>query len=170
MKILTQALLLLGFLALRPAHAFVDPPWITPENPQAAETVYVNLRHGFCDVILVGGIPPQITQSGNAVRILLWSVHNTDPTLCNYPIWTGAVPVGSFLPGSYTLQVDRWYQDELGEGTITETLGVLSFTVEGAAAPPTPLPALGLPLLVALGALVALFAVSRLRVQRVLLA
>jgi hypothetical protein len=77
---------------------------------------------------------------------------------------TAAVPVGSFPSGSYTLQVDRWYQDDIGNGdTITETLGVLPFTVEGAAAPPTPLPALGLPLLVALGALVALFAVLRLR-------
>jgi hypothetical protein len=105
------------------------------------------------------------------VRILFWSAHNTDPILCNYPISAGATPIGSFPLGSYTLQVDRWYQDDLGDGgTITETLGVLPFTVEGTAAPPTPLPALGLPLLVALGALVALFAVSRLRVQRVLLA
>jgi hypothetical protein len=71
--------------------------------------------------------------------------------------------VGSFPPGSYTLQVDRWYQDGFGDGgTITETLGVLPFTVEGGAAPPTPLPTLGLPLLAVLGALVALFAVSRL--------
>jgi hypothetical protein len=163
MKILTHALLLLGFLALRPAQAFVDPPWITPEHPQASETVYVNLRFGICDVILTAPIPPQITQSGSHVRILLWSVHNTDPILCNYPILTAAVPVGSFPSGSYTLQVDRWYQDDIGNGdTITETLGVLPFAVEGAAAPPTPLPALGLPLLVVLGALVALFAVSRL--------
>jgi hypothetical protein len=161
MKILTHALLLLVFLALRPAHAFVDPPWITPENPQAGETVYVNLHYGVCDAIIVYPIPPQITQSGSAVRILFWSSHNTDPILCNVPIGTGATAIGSFPPGSYTLQVDRWYQDELGEGTITETLGVLPFTVEGGAAP-TPLPALGLPLLVVLGALVALFAVSRL--------
>jgi hypothetical protein len=164
MRILTHALLLLGFLALRPAQAFVDPPWITPEHPQAGETVYVNLRFGICDAILVGQIPPQITQSGTAIRILFWSSHDTDPILCNVPIWTAAVPIGSFPPGSYTLQVDRWYQDGFGDGgTITETLGVLPFTVEGGASAPTPLPALGLPLLAVLGVLVALFAVSRLR-------
>ena len=88
--------------------------------------------------------------------------HNTDPILCCYLIEESATPIGSFPPGSYTLQVNRWYQDGFG-GTTTETLGVLPFTVEGAAAPPTPLPALGLPLLAVLGALVALFAVSRLR-------
>jgi hypothetical protein len=72
--------------------------------------------------------------------------HNTDPILCCYLIEESATPIGSFPPGSYTLQVNRWYQDGFG-GTTTETLGVLPFTVEGAAAPPTPLPALGLPLL-----------------------
>jgi hypothetical protein len=163
MKVFTSALLLLGLLGFRPAYAFVDPPWVTPEHPQANETVDVNLRFGICDVILTGQIPPEITQSGSSVRILLWSVHNTDPTLCNYPIWTAAVPVGSFPPGSYTLQVDRWYQSGLGGGTTTETLGVLPFTVEGGAAPPaTPLPTLGGLASIALGLLIGLFAVSRL--------
>jgi hypothetical protein len=59
MKILAHALLLLGLLALRPAYAFVDPPWITPKHPQASETVYVNLRFGICDAILLGPIPPR---------------------------------------------------------------------------------------------------------------
>lgn len=167
MKMLTYALVLLCFFALRPAQAFVDPPWITPENPQAGETIYVNLRFGICDMISVEPVPPQITQTGMAVRILLWGSHETDPILCNVPIWTAAVSVGAFPPGAYTLQVDRWYQNGLGVGgTTTETLGVLPFTVEGVVAPPTPVPTLGgMPLFV-LAMLLTLFAAVRIRRAR----
>lgn len=157
MKTVVRALCLLCLLLACPAQAFIDPPWITPEHPQAGEPVCVNIRYGICDVITVAPIPPEITQTGSAVRILFWSGHYTDPIQCAYPIETGAIAIGSFAPGSYTLQVERWYQVR-GMGTQTEVLGILPFTVEGEAAPPTPAPALdfvGLALLVALVAWVA---------------
>ena len=40
----------LGFVA-QTAHAFFDPPWITPEAPRAGEIVSVNIRGGICDSI-----------------------------------------------------------------------------------------------------------------------
>ena len=110
MKDFVHALGLLCLLLVRPSHAFIDPPWITPEHPQAGETIYVNLRSGVCDVITIAPIPPEITQDGSAVRILVWSGHYTDPIQCIYPTESGAIAIGSFPPGSYTLQVDRWYQ------------------------------------------------------------
>jgi hypothetical protein len=146
-------LLCLCHLLVRPAHAFVDPPWITPDHPQAGETVYVNLRSGVCDVIEIAPELPEITQIGSAVRILFSSGHYTDPIQCTYPIETGAIAFGSFAPGSYTLQVERRYQ-VYGMGTQTEVLGVLPFTVEGGVAPAPTLDLVGLILLAVLMALV----------------
>ena len=162
MKTFAHALALWCLLLVRPADAFVDPPWITPEHPQAGETVYVNLRYGVCDVIGIAPIPPEITQDGSAVRILFWSGHYTDPIQCIYPTESGATAIGSFPPGSYTLQVDRAYQ-VYGMGTQTETLGTLPFTVEGGAVPPTGAPTLDLFGPAALAALMARIAHKRLR-------
>ena len=163
MKVLTHALVLLCVLVLQPAQAFIDPPWITPESPQANETVYVNLRFGICDAILDDFKEPEISQQGSNIRILFSSVHHTDPILCFYPELMAAWPVGTFPPGTYTLQVDRWYQNGLEGDITTETLGVLPFTVAGVIGPPTSVPTLGTLLPFALAALLALLAIARLR-------
>ena len=122
------------------ARAFIDPPYLTPEHPIAGDVVSVNIRSGMCDA--VGTIPgyPSITREGNAVRILLWSVSNIDPILCNYPPGTGTYAVGTFDAGSYTLQVDRRYFGDLG-GVLTETLGVIPFTVTAAGSEASAVPA-----------------------------
>lgn len=135
--------LLCAFFA-QTASAFIDPPYLTPAQPLGGQTVSVNIRGGVCDGI--GTIPgyPQITQEGNAIRIVLWSVSYTDPILCNIPIGTATYAVGAFAPGAYTLQMDRDYQGDLGE-ILTETLGVLPFTVVGGASPPVSAPTLGGP-------------------------
>jgi subtilase family protein len=130
-----SVLMLLVLLSARSAHAFIDPPYLTPEHPIAGETVSVNIREGICDAII--GLPgwPQITQDGNAIRILFWAVRNSDPILCNYSIGTGTYAVGSYVAGSYELQVDLRYFDDMGE-VVEESLGVLPFAVAGGATPP----------------------------------
>ena len=135
------ALALVFSLFAQTADAFIDPPYLTPEDPVAGEMVSVNIRDGICDAIL--GLPgwPQITQDGNAIRILFWSASNDDPILCNYPIGTGIFAVGAYPAGSYTLQVDRSYFEGFGT-LLTETLGVIPFTVTGGATPPVSAPAL----------------------------
>lgn len=135
------------------AQAFIDPPYLSPEHPIAGETVSVKIRAGVCDAIgeLPGAGYPRITQDGNVIRMTLWSSTDTDPILCNVPIGTGTYAFGAFPPGSYTIQVDRDYFGDLG-GLLTETLGVLPFTVAGAPAPPVAAPTsngLGLALLMA---------------------
>ncbi len=135
-------------------HAFVDPPTLSPTNPLAGQTIYVHVRAGICDAYYYG-VPgyPQITRTGNAIRIVLESAHSYLPILCNFPIGTATYPVGTFSGGSYTLQVDRHYVVFLGP-EVVETVGTLAFTVTE----PAPLPALTLPSLLLLASLLAIAA------------
>jgi hypothetical protein len=150
----------------RTAYGFFDPPYLTPALPAAGDTVSVNIHDGICDGII--GIPgyPQITQNGSSIRILLWSASYTDPILCNIPEGTGTYVVGSYPPGSYTLQVDREYFGDVGE-ILTETLGVIPLTVAGGGAQPIALPASNAVSLVVLGFM--LFVVARTKLYRAFL-
>lgn len=143
------------------AQAFLDPPYITPQHPAVGEVVSVAIRGGVCDG--VGTIPgyPQITRQGNMVRIVLWGVHATDPILCNIPIATVAYPVGAYPPGSYVVQMDRNYQDDLG-GIVTQTLGVMSFKVASRVQQPIALPAVGIAGLGVLGLVIFLVTAYKL--------
>jgi hypothetical protein len=136
------ALMFLFYSLAQAAHAFLGPPYITPEHPVAGETISVNIYEGECDGI-VGGIPgyPQVTQEGSAIRALFYSVHYQDPELCFLPVGTATFPISNYLAGSYTLQVDRWYFDG-GGNPVVETLGILPFTVTGGDAPTVSVPVL----------------------------
>jgi hypothetical protein len=117
-------------LAAPSAQAFFDPPWITPVAPRAGEIVSVNIRGGICDGIFEHPGYPQITQEGNAIRILEYGHHWDTADLCIYEIGTLVAPIGAFPPGDYTATVDFIYENyPLGYTTIT--LGVVPFTVTG---------------------------------------
>lgn len=118
------------------AHAFFDPPWITPTDPTAGETVYVNIRGGVCDGIFEEPGYPQITPSGNAIRMRWYGDHwpeGSGELLCSYPIGTFVPPVGVFAAGNYTLTVELAYRDFHGPHVLT--IGVVPFTVAAAPAP-----------------------------------
>ena len=157
---------LVFLLFAQTADAFIDPPYLTPEDPVAGEMVSVNIRFGICDAI-AGDFAnyPQITHEGNAIRILFWSTSDDDPILCNVPIGTGSHTVGAYPAGAYTLQVDRSYFEGLGT-LLTETLGVIPFTVTGGATPPMSAPALSKASLGILALGFVGFAVWRLRGRR----
>jgi hypothetical protein len=126
-------------------QAFFDPPYITPASPIAGQTISVNIRGGVCDAIL--GLPgyPQISQQGNAIRILFFGARFTDPILCNLGVGTATFPVDAYPAGTYTLQVDLYYFDMNGDDAV-DTLGIVPFTVAGA-----PSPAIAAPTLNTLG-------------------
>jgi subtilisin family serine protease len=138
----TPAWVLAFLLFTQSAYAFFDPPYITPEHPAAGELISVNVYGGICDGIV--GIPgyPQITRNGNAIRILFWSASEDDPIWCNFGVGTATYPVGAYSGGSYELQVDRTYQVRFGT-LVTETLGIIPFTVTGGATQPVSAPTLG---------------------------
>jgi hypothetical protein len=135
-----RALWTLAFaLSAQPAFAYLDPPYLTPANPSYADPISVNIYGGECDLVDGGMVwPPLVTQQGNDLTILLGGAHETDPEWCYYGIGTATFPVGSLPSGSYTLTVERRYTSLLG--WVTETLGVIPFTVTGAA-PQTPVEA-----------------------------
>jgi hypothetical protein len=116
------------------ASAFFDPPYIAPANPVAGEVISVNIYGGDCDAIV--GLPgyPQITQQGTVVHIVFFSVHYSDPQMCNLGIGTATTAIGSFSAGTYTLEVGRRYMTASGPWT-EETLGVIPFVVSGGPAP-----------------------------------
>jgi len=155
--------LLFAFVAPA-AQAFIDPPWITPEAPRAGETVSVNIRMGICDAIIFRPGYPQVTQVGNAIRILEYGNRIDFQDFCIYPIGTLSEPIGAFAPGDYTVTVDFTYENyPFGYATIT--LGVIPFTVTGDA-PAAPVPTSSPSGLLALLLLMSGLALWTLRTRR----
>ena len=142
--------LLLSLFAVffaQPAFAFFDPPWITPTNPTAGDAVSVSIHGGICDGIIGAEGYPQITQEGNAIRIVWYGQHwpeGSSDLLCSFGVGTLTYPFGSFPPGSYTLTVDLAYRDFSGVPSIF-TIGVVPFTVAGVSASAAPVPTLSTP-------------------------
>jgi hypothetical protein len=151
-------------LAAPSAHAFFDPPWVTPASPTASDIVSVNIRGGICDSIFFRQGFPQITQQGRAIRILEYGHHWDDLDLCVYDVGTLVAPIGTFAPGDYTLTVDFVYED-YPFGYATTTLGVVPFTVAGAI-PATPVPTLTASGLMALLIVISFVALGILRARR----
>lgn len=161
---LRHVLLLVSVWTVSTAHAFFDAPTLVPTSPVAGQTVSVSIRGGECDGIVASSGYPQITQDGNAIRILFDSYHvSSGGVLCNISVGTLVQPVGSYPAGAYTLQVDRTFVDFFGD-TVVETLGTIPFQVIEARA----VPALGPLELVTLAGLLAGLAIwnSRYRAGR----
>jgi hypothetical protein len=117
----------------RGAAAFFDPPHIVPAAPVANAPVYVHIRGGDCDTLISRPGYPRIVRDGNSIRMVFYSVHEDLVEWCIYDVGEGDFFVGPFPAGTYTLQVDRMYGTLFGD--VTETLGVLPFTVARAAQP-----------------------------------
>ncbi|HET8898910.1 MAG TPA: hypothetical protein VFN09_09100, partial [Rhodanobacteraceae bacterium] len=122
------------------ALAFIDPPTLAPANPVAGQTVSVSIRAGGCDFFIERAGYPQITQTGQSIRIVLASIHATSSQFCIPQPSTLVTPVGAYPAGSYTLQVDRVYADDQGQDVV-ETIATLPFVVGMTAAGATSVPA-----------------------------
>jgi len=161
-KFMRSLIVLMLVLLSQLAQAFVDPPTLSPINPTESQTVSVNIRIGVCDAFVEQTGYPQITQSGNAIRILIPSIHAFDSSFCNFGTGTAIDPIGAYPPGSYTIQVDRTYTAVGPTRTVVETLGILPFTVTAAPAPAS-LPTVGFVGLITLIAIILLIAKMVLR-------
>jgi len=109
----------------------LDPPYITPANPVAGEPISVVARGDACNLIEDGVVwPPPVTQQGSVITILFNGSREGDPEFCYFSSDAIAYPVGTYAAGSYTLQVNWRYSTF--SGWVTETLGVIPFTVSAA--------------------------------------
>jgi hypothetical protein len=148
------------------ASAFLELPYIAPANPTAGEMISVNINGGVCDAII--GLPgyPQITQQGNDIHILFFSVHFDNLELCNLGIGTATTSIGAFPAGSYTLEVERRYMTVFATWH-QETLGLIPFTVSGGPpSQPVEAPTLGIPGLGSLWLALIVVALLALRPRR----
>lgn len=142
------ALVVLCFASFaQTALAFVDPPWIAPTNPAAGQPVTVHILAGRnddgCDAVLSAFGYPQIHQDGSVVTLTAFGSRETDSEICStYGTGTYDVPLGSFAPGSYTVQVDYRYVGFSGL-LQTERIGSLPLTAAPLAALSVPAPRLG---------------------------
>lgn len=88
------------------------------------------MSDGGCDAVIEASGYPQITQSGNAIRVILETLHYDDQALCIFEPATGLKGIGKFQPGSHALQIDQHYIDFLGNPVI-ETAGTATLSVSG---------------------------------------
>lgn len=139
-RLVRKSLLIACMCASASATAFIDSPVLVPSNPIAGDVVSVSIRSGVCDGFVAG--PPSITQAGNSIHMLLETIHYDDPLFCFVSPFTSTFEVGTFPAGTYTLEVERFYDTAVPD-PVYEVLANFAFTV-GAAAPTTALPSLGI--------------------------
>lgn len=144
------------------ACAYMEATGIVPNNPVAGQVVSVHMRDGVCDAIIESDGYPIVTQSGENIRILFDTTHETDPVFCNIPEAEGDWELGDFAAGFYTVQVDRRYRNIFGY--VIESVGILDFTVDATGASNVAIPTLNGVGLGSLGALVAALAGWRRRI------
>ncbi|MET0231649.1 MAG: hypothetical protein ABW186_12015 [Rhodanobacteraceae bacterium] len=128
---MTPLLVVLLALAASDARAFFDPPWISPVAPRTGDVISASFRMGDCDARVEEPGFPQLTRTGNAIRLVVYGVHEDTDELCVYPAATGTESIGTLAAGSYTLAVDFLYDDYLLGPTVID-IGVVPFTVVGA--------------------------------------
>ena len=123
------------------AQATITFDAIVPSPPTANELVSIQMSDGGCDALIEASGYPLITQSGNAIRVVLETLHYDDQALCIFEPATGLTGIGTFPPGSYALQIDRHYTDFFSNPVI-ETVGTATLSVSGGEPQTTALPML----------------------------
>jgi hypothetical protein len=125
------ATLWVALFATSSVRAEFGAPYITPSHPVLGETVSFNIYQGGCDGI-VGADAPEVTQQGSYIYVLAQGVRYTNPELCTLTYGVATYAIGAYPIGDYAMQLDLRYPT-IGGDFVTETLGVVSFSVlEGA--------------------------------------
>jgi hypothetical protein len=120
-----------ALFATSSVRAEFGTPYITPSHPVLGETVSFNIYQGGCDGI-VGADAPEVTEQGSYIYVLAQGVRYTNPELCTLTYGVATYAIGAYAIGDYAMQLDLRYPT-IGGDFVTETLGVVSFSVlEGA--------------------------------------
>ena len=127
------------------ANAYVNPPIFTPEQPAAGELVSMAVTFGDCDIY--GEYPldptafPRVERNGNTIRVTLYGYQYDDLILCTMPETTRVIQLGAYEAGTYTVQLVRTHETEVGfvYSDILQSVIAVGAGVSEA----TPLPAVG---------------------------
>jgi hypothetical protein len=98
-KLSLGAMLLLPFCA----HAQITLDGVVPARPLAGQPIAARFSETVCDGIVNAPGYPQITRTGNTIRLLLETVHADDPILCVFSNDSGNIAFGTLEAGYYTL-------------------------------------------------------------------
>lgn len=142
-----------GFIGLllsaHVAFAYIDEPVLTPNAPMPNQLVSVTISAGICDGFVEWEGYPQVTRTGKNIRLVVYAQHVDFIDFCVFPSHSIMIPIGTFQSGAYSVQVDRFYIDDL-KGPLTETLATIPFQVSGLVNSVS-LPSAGAPSLIFLG-------------------
>ena len=162
MKCAAPSCLLVLLLASGTAFAW-DPLGIDPLAPTTNQLISTVMGTGGCDALPSTDGFPQISQTGQNIRVLFYGVRATDPEFCVYPDGQYAYPLGHYPAGNYSLRIDVVYE-HFPFGLEIVTLATIPFSVWGApAATPVAAPALNGTALALLAALIAAVAAIAFR-------
>ena len=126
-------------VVVHPQDSIVDTPVLYPPNPVAGQAVSVLVHGGACVLYLNDPSPAAastVTRQGDAIKLTVQAI--VAPSgFCIYPVGTAPpYPIGSYEPGSYSVEVDAQYETFFG-GKVTQVLGVIPFTVSAPVSAPT---------------------------------
>lgn len=124
-----RTFLLVGFAVIASlgasAFAFVNEPSLIPGQPYAGEPVSFAITTGFCDLLLG---TEETHREDNHIYAVIDGVRAE--ALCAYPTIDSVFDIGTFAPGTYTLQVDYSYFYPGAPNDISvETVGTIQFDV-----------------------------------------
>jgi hypothetical protein len=117
------------FLFALPAHAYINPPFLTPASPHAWQDVSISVDSGVCDAIADEPGYPQISQTGSHIRVVLLAFRFMDIELCNLPSGVSTFTIGTYAEGTYGVDVIVFYYDEHGNPQ-NDSIGVLPLVVQ----------------------------------------
>lgn len=137
-------------------HAFVKLVGVVPESPHANDEVSLIVQAGICDG-LSGEY--EIAREGNFLLITVGGIRSYG--ICGIPVLDTPFAIGTFLSGSYTLQLDFHYNQDFPNDEGTETVATIQFDVAPlGAGSVTPVPAVGTVAKIAIALLLTIFAIG----------
>ncbi len=95
------AVWLVSSLATTQAHAFIDPPAISPENPTDTTPITISIRSGVCDALL----SYEIVNDLDPVEIVIRRIRTQSDPFCNQPVVVAEIPIETLPVGTHEVRL-----------------------------------------------------------------
>ena len=122
------------------AYAIFGPLQFSPTAPTTNDVVRFSLQTGGCDIFVDTLNTTEII--GNLIRVRKVGVSQSDFQLCIFPAGISTTTLGTFQPGTYTVEL---YRIQNSNQNIVDLVQSGSFTVvQGVVVPPVAVPTLSI--------------------------